>query len=220
MDSHGILSLVFEVAGPSPAERLRRHRAERVLFRVSPRRDDLFHSRGLHKLRGALAYLRLGKPWPPGREGGRNSRPRAFASALAATIVQFAGGAPAHPGTWPHGPVALLVTVTLGVAIYQNIAHAVRDPQLAGALRCPLASRTPSPLGRAATISLEWAGPWLPAGGGPQPLKRPSSTLCPLSPWGAALHRPLSSVPSGWPSPVRRAIPARRYERYRCRVDR
>jgi uncharacterized membrane protein YphA (DoxX/SURF4 family) len=126
MDSQGLLSLVSAWLRPSPATAS--VDIANVFFRVSLG-GLIFFIHGLHKLRGALAYLRRGQPWPLAREVAEIHVPLPFASALAATIVQFAGGALLILGLATR-PVALVLTVKLGVAIYQNIATR-RDPQLA-----------------------------------------------------------------------------------------
>ena len=126
MDLHAVVTAVFVLLRPSPASTA--VDVANALFRVCLGGLILF-VHGLHKLRGALAYLRNGKPWPLEREVAEIHVPLPFASALAATLVQFAGGALLILGLATR-PVALVLTATLGVAIYQNVATR-RDPQLA-----------------------------------------------------------------------------------------
>jgi putative oxidoreductase len=89
----------------------------------------IFLIHGVHKLRGALAFLRDGRSWPLQNEVAEIHVPFPFASALAATVVQLLGGAMLALGLATR-PVALVLVVTLGVAIYQNLVTR-RDPQLA-----------------------------------------------------------------------------------------
>jgi len=126
MDSQSTLSLISGWLRPSPASASVEF--ANALFRVCLG-GFIFFVHGLHKLRGALAYLRSGKPWPLEREVAEIHVPLPFESALAATLIQFVGGALLILGLATR-PVALVLTVTLGVAIYQNIATR-RDPQLA-----------------------------------------------------------------------------------------
>jgi putative oxidoreductase len=126
MDSQSALSLISGWLQPSPASASVDF--ANIFFRVSLG-GMIFFIHGLHKLRGAVAYLRSGQPWPLAKEVAEIHVPLPFASALAATVVQFAGGALLIMGLATR-PVALVLTVTLGVAIYQNIATR-RDPQLA-----------------------------------------------------------------------------------------
>jgi putative oxidoreductase len=99
-----------------------------ALFRISLG-GLIFSVHGLHKLKGALVFLRDGQPWPLEKEVAEIHAPFPFASALAATLVQFIGGILLILGLATR-PTALILTVTLGVAVYQNFATR-RDPQLA-----------------------------------------------------------------------------------------
>ncbi len=126
MDASGIYQCALRWLAPSPAASV--VDAANVFFRVSLG-GMIFFVHGLHKLRGAMAKLRRGQPWPLEKEVAEIHVPFPFASALAATAVQFAGGFLLMLGLATR-PVALVLTATLGVAIYQNLATR-RDPQLA-----------------------------------------------------------------------------------------
>jgi len=119
----------------------------------------IFSVHGVHKLKGALAFLRNGQPWPLEREVAEIHVPFPFASALAATVVQFVGGILLILGLATR-PAALILTATLGVAVYQNLATR-RDPQLAVLYVLGVAMLAVWGGGR---YSLD-AILWLPAGG-------------------------------------------------------
>lgn len=119
----------------------------------------IFAVHGVHKLKGALAFLRTGQPWTLQKEVAEIHVPYPFASALAATVVQFTGGFLLILGLATR-PVALVLTGTLGVAIYQNVATR-RAPQLAALYVLGVATLAIWGGGR---FSLD-AFLWLPAGG-------------------------------------------------------
>jgi uncharacterized membrane protein YphA (DoxX/SURF4 family) len=156
MDSQGILSLVSEWLRPSAASAS--VDMANVFFRVCLG-ALIFFIHGLHKLQGALTRLCTGRRWPLEREVAEIHVPLPFASALAATIVQFAGGALLMLGLATR-PIALVLTVTLGVAIYQNVATK-RDPQLAILYVLGVATMALWGGGRYSLDALLW----LPAGG-------------------------------------------------------
>jgi putative oxidoreductase len=126
MDPQTLANFALEWLRPSPAT-LPADIAN-LLFRVSLG-AMIFFIHGVHKLQGALAYLRDGRPWTLREEVAEIHTPFPFASALAATVVQLLGGALLMAGLTTR-PVALVLVITLGVAIYQNILTR-RDPQLA-----------------------------------------------------------------------------------------
>jgi putative oxidoreductase len=126
MEWQGLLSITVEWLRPSAASIS--VDVANVLLRVGLG-GLIFAVHGVHKLKGALAFLRRGQPWALEREVAEIHVPYPFVSALAATVVQFVGGFLLIVGLATR-PVALVLTVTLGVAIYQNVATR-RDPQLA-----------------------------------------------------------------------------------------
>jgi putative oxidoreductase len=156
MELPSAMGWISYVLAPSPASAI--VDAANVVFRVSLG-VLIFFVHGLHKLRGAIAKLRRGQPWPLEKEVAEIHAPFPFASAFAATIVQFVGGLLLILGLATR-PVALVLVGTLGVAIYQNI-FTRRDPQLAALYVLGVA-----------TLAL-WGGGchsldallWLPAGG-------------------------------------------------------
>ena len=156
MEPHAILGSLSHCLRPSPASAV--VDAANVLFRVSLG-GLIFFIHGLHKLRGAIARLRRGQPWPLEKEVAEIHAPFPFASALAATIVQFVGGLLLILGLATR-PAALVLVMTLGVAIYQNIVTR-RDPQLAALYVLGVATLA---LWGGGSHSLD-ALLWLPAGG-------------------------------------------------------
>jgi len=126
MDSQGLLSNLYGCLRPSAAS-LPVDLAN-ALFRAGLG-GLIFAVHGLHKLRGALAFLCKGQPWALEGEVAEIHVPFPFASALMATCIQFVGGLLLIAGVATR-PVALVLTGTLGVAVYQNLATR-RDPQLA-----------------------------------------------------------------------------------------
>ncbi len=156
MDSQGIFSVVSGWLQPSAASGS--VDVANALFRVSLG-GLIFFVHGVHKLRGALAFLRSGQPWALEKEVAEIHVPYPFASALAATVVQFAGGFLLILGLATR-PVALVLTVTLGVAIYQNVATR-RDPQLAALYVLGVATLAIWGGGRYSLDALLW----LPVGG-------------------------------------------------------
>jgi uncharacterized membrane protein YphA (DoxX/SURF4 family) len=99
-----------------------------IFFRISVGLM-IFYIHGLHKLEGWLAYVREGKPWTLANEVAGMHFPAPFASAVAATLVQFICSLFVVIGLFTRVNAALLVCV-LGGAILQNLL-ANRDPQLA-----------------------------------------------------------------------------------------
>ena len=89
----------------------------------------IFYIHGWHKLEGWLAYVREGKPWTLANEVAGMHFPAPFASAVAATLVQFICSLFVVIGLFTRVNAALLACV-LGGAILQNLL-AARDPQLA-----------------------------------------------------------------------------------------
>ena len=156
MELSSAMGWISHVLAPSPASAI--VDAANVLFRVSLG-GLIFFVHGLHKLRGAIARVCHGQPWPLEKEVAEIHAPFPFASALAATIVQFVGGLLLMVGLGTR-PVALVLVVTLGVAIYQNIVTR-RDPQLAALYVLGVATLA---LWGGGSHSLD-AVLWLPAGG-------------------------------------------------------
>ena len=156
MELSSAMGLISQALAPSPASEV--VDAANVFFRVSLG-GLIFYVHGLHKLRGAIAKLRRGRPWPLEKEVAEIHAPFPFASALAATLVQFVGGLLLVFGLGTR-LVALALAVTLGVAIYQNIVTR-RDPQLAALYVLGVSTLV---LWGGGSHSLD-ALLWLPAGG-------------------------------------------------------
>ena len=89
----------------------------------------IFYVHGWHKLEGLIAYLQHGTPWKLAEEVAGMHFPAPFASAIAATIVQFICSLFVIAGLFTRVNAALLSGV-LSIAILQNL-FAGRDPQLA-----------------------------------------------------------------------------------------
>ncbi|HEY4415294.1 MAG TPA: DoxX family protein [Verrucomicrobiae bacterium] len=89
----------------------------------------VFYIHGLHKLEGGIVYLRDGTPWQLVKVVAEMHAPAPFASALAATLVQFICSLFIVVGLYTRIN-ALLLTFALSGAILQNIL-AGDDPQLA-----------------------------------------------------------------------------------------
>jgi uncharacterized membrane protein YphA (DoxX/SURF4 family) len=86
----------------------------------------IFYVHGWHKLEGLIAYLQHGTPWKLAEEVAGMHFPAPFASAVAATIVQFICSLFVTAGLFTRIKAALLSGL-LGVAILQNLL-AGRDP--------------------------------------------------------------------------------------------
>lgn len=89
----------------------------------------IFYIHGLHKLEGWIANLQHGTPWTLAEEVAGMHFPAPFASAVAATLVQFVCSLFIVVGLFTRINAALLVCALSG-AIMQNLL-ASRDPQLA-----------------------------------------------------------------------------------------
>lgn len=159
MDASDSLTFLCDWLRPSPSS-LSVDLAN-ALFRVCLG-GLIFFIHGVHKLRGALARLRSGKNWPLETEVAAIHMPLPFASALMATLVQLVGGALLVAG-FATRPAAAVLTATLGVAIYQNVATR-RDPQLAVLYVLGVATLALWGGGRFSLDALLWL-----ATGGPRP---------------------------------------------------
>lgn len=155
MDLPGLLSIAFEWLRPSAASSS--VDVANIFFGVSLG-GLIFVVHGAHKLKGAFAFLRRGEPWALEKEVAEIHVPYPFASALAATVVQFAGGFLLILGLATR-PVAAVLTVTLGVAIYQNVTTR-RDPQLAVLYVLGVATLAIWGGGRYSLDSLLWLPAW------------------------------------------------------------
>ena len=79
----------------------------------------IFYIHGWHKLEGWIAYLQNGTPWKLAEEVAGMHFPAPFASAVAATLVQFICSMFVVVGLFTRINAALLVCVLSG-AILQN----------------------------------------------------------------------------------------------------
>lgn len=89
----------------------------------------IFYIHGWHKLEGLIAYLQHGTPWKLAEEVAGMHAPAPFASAVAATLVQFVCSVFIVVGFCTRFNAVLLAGALSG-AILQNLL-AGRDPQLA-----------------------------------------------------------------------------------------
>jgi len=89
----------------------------------------IFYIHGWHKLEGWIAYLQHGTPWKLAGEVATMHLPAPFASAVAATLVQFICALFIAVGLFTRINAALLVGALSG-AILQNLL-ANSDPQMA-----------------------------------------------------------------------------------------
>lgn len=99
-----------------------------LFFRVAAG-TMIFYIHGLYKLEGLIAYLQSGTPWVLLQEVSGMNFPAPFASAVAATVVQFICSLFIVVGLFTRLNAVLLLGALSG-AILQNLL-AGRDPQLA-----------------------------------------------------------------------------------------
>lgn len=89
----------------------------------------IFYIHGLHKLEGWIAYVQHGTPWELLDEVAGMHFPAPYASAIAATLIQFICPLFIIPGLFTRINAVLLLGALSG-AIMQNLL-AGRSPQLA-----------------------------------------------------------------------------------------
>src|SRR6266566_4962706 len=88
----------------------------------------IFYIHGLHKLEGWIAYLQHGTPWELAKEVAGMHFPAPFASAIAATLVQFICSLFIVVGLFTRINATFLLGALSG-AVLQNL-FAGRDPNL------------------------------------------------------------------------------------------